>query len=119
MSPRKRRFPMFLKFLLACLMLASLLIVGGIFMVKEQSQFRNRGNFLVKQLRRYEFYQERMGRLLTGTIEILVADPGLRTTLATAGGDVTEIGKGMFERLSSKNGVQPDVFVIFDAQGKQ
>ncbi|MDQ3369015.1 MAG: methyl-accepting chemotaxis protein, partial [Myxococcota bacterium] len=119
MSSRKRRFPMFLKFLLACLMLASLLIVGGIFMVKEQSQFRNRGNFLVKHLRRYEFYQERMGRLLTGTIEILVADPGLRTTLATTGGDVSELGKAMFDRLSSKNGVQPDVFVIFDAQGKQ
>ncbi len=85
MSRGKLRFPMFLKFLLACLLLAGLLIFGGTMVVKKESQFRNRGNFLVKHLRRYEFYQERVGRSMTGTVELLVGDPSLRATLAGLG----------------------------------
>ena len=72
MSRGKLRIPMFVKFLFACLLLAGLLIFGGTMVVKNESQFRNRGNFLVKHLRRYEFYQERVGRGMTGTTELLV-----------------------------------------------
>ena len=122
---RKRRFPMFLKFLLACLLLAGMLIFGGTMVVKDQSTLRSRGNFLVKHLRRYEFYQERVGKGMTGTVELLVGEPALRAAMTppepAAGPDpetVGAIGKGMFERLSSKNSVQPDLFAIFDVNGK-
>ena len=142
MSRGKLRFPMFLKFLLACLVLAGLLIVGGTLVVKKESQFRNRGNFLVKQLRRYEFYQERVGRGMTGTVELLVGDPALRAALsgpsakdppaalpAPAGQPVSvdstrdasplsALAGSIQERLASKNSIQPDVFVVFDANGK-
>ncbi len=150
MSRRRLRFPMFLKFLFACLLLAGLLIFGGTMVVKNESQFRDRGNFLVKQLRRYVFYQERVGRGMTGVVELLAGDPALRAALATAGPgaaapsaplpmaptpgapDAPAVGssaaieppalavlaRSMQERLSSKNSVQPDVFVIFSAAGK-
>ncbi|MBA3542568.1 MAG: hypothetical protein H0T79_23335, partial [Deltaproteobacteria bacterium] len=124
---RRLRFPMFAKFLLACLLLAGLLIYGGTVVVKQESQFRNRGTFLTKQLRRYEFYQERLGRALTGTTEILIGDATLRAALhatetpPAAGApppDLTTVAKSLHARVSEKNGIQPDVFVIFSATGK-
>ncbi len=155
MSRSKLRVPMFLKFLFACLMLAGLLIFGGTMVVKKESQFRNRGNFLVKHLRRYEFYQERVGRGMTGTAEFLAGDPALRAALAGAGQGaalpgpppgtppsatpaqpatapgadaattttselpgLAAIARSMMERLSSKNNVQPDLFLIFNSSGK-
>lgn len=136
---RRLRFPMFLKFLLACLLLAGLLIFGGTMVVKSKATFGNRGNFLAKHLRRYEFYQERVGRGMTGIVELLVGEPALRKALGAAAAppapptppaegapvaapttdaDLVAIGKSMFERLSSKNSVQPDLFAIFSASGK-
>jgi methyl-accepting chemotaxis protein len=109
---------MFLKFLLACLLLAGLLIFGGTMVVKQKSTFLNRGNFLAKHLHRYEFYQERVGRGMTGTVELLAGDPALRAALAIDPPDVAAIGKSMIDRLSSKNSVQPDLFAIFSASGK-
>ncbi|MFN0253302.1 MAG: methyl-accepting chemotaxis protein [Kofleriaceae bacterium] len=81
---RKLRFPMFLKFLLACFLLAGTLIFGGTMVVKDQSTLRSRGNFLVKHLRRYTFYQEKAGKGLTGIVELVVANPALRAALAVA-----------------------------------
>src|SRR5206468_676814 len=46
------RFPMFLKFLVGCLVLAGLLIVGGTYVVKAETRFKSRGNYLQKQARR-------------------------------------------------------------------
>ena len=66
---KKIRFPMFLKFLVACLLLAGLLIFGGTMLVKKESTFRNRGNWLAKHWRRYDFYQERTGRDMTGCMQ--------------------------------------------------
>jgi hypothetical protein len=37
---------MFLKFLVACLTLAGLLIIGGTMVVQSETTFRSRGNFL-------------------------------------------------------------------------
>ena len=66
---RGLRFPMFLKFLLGCLLLAGFLIFGATLLVKSKSTLRSRGNFLAKHLQRSEFYQERSGRTMTGTLE--------------------------------------------------
>ncbi|MBA3455368.1 MAG: HAMP domain-containing protein [Deltaproteobacteria bacterium] len=119
---------MFLKFLLACLVLAGLLVFGGTWLVRSKSQFQNRGNFLVKQLKRYEFYQERAGRALTGTVELLAADPALRAAVASAvtpdaasppASDLASIASSLHERLSSNNSIQPDAMLVFDAHGRQ
>ncbi|MBA3392113.1 MAG: methyl-accepting chemotaxis protein [Deltaproteobacteria bacterium] len=127
MISRKRRFPMFLKFLFACLSLAALLIVGGIFMVKEKSQFQNRGKFMVKHLRRYQFYQERVGRGLTGNAEILAGETAIRNALAAtpaAGPEPTPelsvagVATSMYDRIATKHGIQPDLFAVFSDSGR-
>jgi methyl-accepting chemotaxis protein len=142
------RFPMFLKFLLGCLLLAGFLIFGATLLVKSKSTLRSRGNFLAKHLQRYEFYQERTGRTLTGTLEILVSDANLKAALAVqpreaevpapgAPGSaptappptppavpppqraqIAEVGEAMHKRLMSENGIQPHVFAIFGPTGK-
>ena len=127
MSQRSLRFPMFLKFLLACLLLTGLLVFGGTWLVRSKSQFQNRGNFLVKQLKRYQFYQERSGRALTGSVELLASDPLLRAAVATQTAppttppptELATIASSVYERLSSKNSIQPDVMLVFDASGRQ
>jgi methyl-accepting chemotaxis protein len=125
---RKLRFPMFLKFLLACLVLAGMLIFGGTLLVQKESTFRNRGNWLAKHLRRYVYFQDRVGRDMTGLVGVLVADSGLRAAVgATAGGAVPPeltpppapppslepVAKALYDRLMAKNGLAPDVFVVF------
>ena len=120
MTTRRFRFPLFLKFLFSCLVLTALLIIGGTWLVRSKSQFQNRGNFLVKQLKRYDFYQERVGRALTGTVELLSTDPTLIAAIKPEGrGELPSVATRMFERLSSKNSVQPDAMIVFDGAGEQ
>src|SRR5262245_48032208 len=83
---RKLRFPMFLKFLLACLVLAGMLIFGGTLLVQKESTFRNRGNWLAKHLRRYTYFQDRIGRDMSNLVGLIASDAGLRTAVASAGG---------------------------------
>src|SRR6185436_3202632 len=83
-SAARRRFrvPMFAKFLIGCLSLAAMLIVGGTYVVKKETQLRSRGNYLQKSARRLTGYVERVGQGMTGTLEILAGDPELREALA-------------------------------------
>ena len=135
MSRGKLRFPMFLKFLIGCLALAALLIVGGTYVVKNETQLRARGNYLQKSVRRLQGYTERVGRAMTGTLELLAADPELRAALAgplpstppTASEgaapvprvpDAAAIAKAMYEQLASKNGIQPDLYAVFTPANK-
>ncbi len=118
------RFPMFFKFLLACLLLAGLLVFGGAWLVRIKSEFQDRGNFLVKQLKRYEFYQEKVGRALTGASELLAADDELRRAISKSSPgspseDLVRIARSLYERVSSANSAQPDVMVVFDVRGGQ
>lgn len=129
---RSLRIPMFVKFLAGCLTLAALLIGGGTFVFRKETQRPYQGNFLQKHLRRYQGYEERAGRGMTGALEILADDPRLRAAITGAGapaasGDApagplpptaSTLGEQMFARLSSKNSVQPDFFVIFSARSK-
>ena len=84
MSSRKLRFPMFFKFLLGCLTLAALLIVGGAVVVKNETRLKSRGNYLQKQDRRLEGYTDRVGRDMTGMLEMLASDDELRKAMAQA-----------------------------------
>ena len=49
MTARKLRVPMFFKFLIGCLALAAMLIIGGTFVVRNETRLRSRGNYLQKQ----------------------------------------------------------------------
>jgi methyl-accepting chemotaxis protein len=112
------RVPLFLKFLFSSLLLTALLIVGGAWLVRSKSQFQNRGNFLLKQLKRYEFYQDNAGRAMTGTAELLVADPALVGAIVPEGrAALPAVASRIFEQMSSKNGIQPDVMIVFDVDG--
>ena len=107
MSRKTLRFPMFLKFLVGCFTLAALLIVGGTLVVKNETRFRNRGNFMAKQLRRYHGYEERVGRGMTGTLEVLASSRALAAAMSPppaaegvpAVETVDQVAGGMFERL--------------------
>jgi methyl-accepting chemotaxis protein len=127
MSSRKLRFPMFFKFLLGCLTLAALLIIGGTFVVKNQTRFKSRGNYLQKQDRRLEGYTDRVGRDMTAMLEMLASDDELRKAMAqaadptpaaaataAAGSEAATLhAKQMYDALSAKNGLVPDVFALF------
>jgi len=129
MSSRKLRFPMFFKFLLGCLTLAALLIIGGALVVRNETRLRSRGNYLQKQERRLEGYTDRVGRDMTATLELLADDDELRKAMtqaaetapaqaasAAAGSEsATQHAKQMYDALSSKNGLGPDVFALFTA----
>ena len=78
MTRRRLRFPMFFKFLVGCLALAALLIIGGTFVVRNETRLRSRGNYLQKQDRRLDGYLDRVGRDMTATLELLVSDDELR-----------------------------------------
>jgi len=129
MTSRKLRFPMFFKFLVGCLALAALLIVGGTFVVKNETRLRSRGNYLQKQERRLAGYTERVGRDMTAILELLASDDELRKAMnqaadpaaptAAAGNDAAiQHAREMYEALSSKNGIRPDVFALFSAANR-
>jgi methyl-accepting chemotaxis protein len=146
MTSRKLRFPMFFKFLVGCLALAALLIVGGTFVVKNETRLRSRGNYLQKQDRRLEGYTERVGRDMTAILELLASDDELRKAMAQAAeppapqvratpvapGGPAEAASGeklgyaaavaharqMYQALSSQNGLQPDVFALFTTSNR-
>ena len=42
---RKLRFPMFFKFLLGCLTLAALLIIGGTYVIKNKTQLKSQAAY--------------------------------------------------------------------------
>jgi methyl-accepting chemotaxis protein len=145
MTARTLRVPMFFKFLIGCLALAALLIVGGAFVVRNETRLRSRGNYLQKQDRRLYGYLERVGRDMTATLELLVTDEELREAMAQAaraaaepevpraragaapaagappgatGAEAAdraaiEHARQMYEALSSKAGLRPDVFALF------
>ena len=137
MNRKKLRFPMFFKFLVGCLVLAGLLIAGGTWFVQSETRFRNRGNWLAKHLRRYHGYADRVGKAMTGTLEILTTDQRLVAALSRpeaeappAGGpdpaapaapvaapDARALGEEMYARVTSNYGLKPDLFVVFTAGG--
>ena len=117
MSRKRLRFPMFLKFLVGCLTLAALLIVGGAYVVRNETQLRSRGNYLQKAARRLHGYEDRVGRDMTATVELLVADGELRAAVAGATPELAVHAKAMWDALSSKTGMQPELFAVVDAAG--
>jgi methyl-accepting chemotaxis protein len=127
---RTLRFPMFAKFLVACLTLAGLLIVGGTMVVREQTRPSTRAPFLQRAIKRYLAYQERVGLAMTGTVEIVAGEPALREALLGRTAPPAEgtiglpqpqpaaIAEDIYKRLSSENGLKPDVFAVFTVKNE-
>jgi methyl-accepting chemotaxis protein len=129
---RRLRFPLFFKFLLGCLTLAALLIIGGTYVVRNETRLKSRGNYLAKQARRLDGYTERVGRDMTGTLALLVDDDELRKAMAAAassapaaaqaaqaGNDAAiQHAREMYGALTSKNGLQADIFALFNAENR-
>jgi methyl-accepting chemotaxis protein len=116
------RFPMFLKFWVGCAALAGLLIAGGVLVVRSETRMKSRGNYLEKHFKRYQEYQEGVGRAVSSVADALASDLRLRQALsggAPADGTpgAPALAQEMHEQISGKNGIRPDLFVVFDQQG--
>ncbi|HEY0193913.1 MAG TPA: HAMP domain-containing methyl-accepting chemotaxis protein, partial [Kofleriaceae bacterium] len=130
--PRKLRFPLFFKFLIGCLALAALLIVGGTLVVRNETRLKSRGNYLQKQARRLDGYTDRVGRDMTVMLSLLVSDEELKKAMTAAGDPRPEAAaaaqaaneaaiqhaKEMYDALSAKSGLAPDVFALFTTTNK-
>jgi methyl-accepting chemotaxis protein len=120
---------MFWKFLAGCLTLAALLIFGGYMVVRGESGMKSRGDYLAKHFKRYLNYQDGLGRAVSSVTDREAHEPELRKALTPrpnedGTGTTTNPAKAaalltdVFEILSGKNSLQPDVMVLFDAKGK-
>ncbi len=113
---------MFFKFLVGCLTLAALLIIGGTYVVKNETRLKSRGNYLQKQDRRLDGYIARAGRDMTGTLELLASDAEVRTAMASASptgvAEAAGHAREMYQALAGKNGLKPDVFALFTPANK-
>jgi methyl-accepting chemotaxis protein len=117
------RFPMFLKFWIGCAALAALLIAGGVLVVRSETRMRSRGAYLDKHFKRYQEYQEGLGKAVSSVAEVLAADRNLRRALAGggtadetagAGESAAAVAEAMYEQLSGKNAIRPDLFLVID-----
>jgi methyl-accepting chemotaxis protein len=129
------RIPMFVKFLVGCLLLASFLIIGSTYVFEQETRLRSRGNFLAKSVRRLQGYTERVGRGMTGQVELLASDVELRRALTPTGApppvdpkaepppaaprlDPGARAAQMNEYMMGKNGLKPEVFALFTPSNK-
>ncbi len=120
------RFPMFLKFWVGCSILAALLIVGGVLVVRSETRQRTRTYYLEKHFKRFLEYQQSIGRAISSVGELIAGDPRVRQAVAGggAGGGAAEgaapaapaVAEQLFAELSGKNGIRPDLFMLFDQQ---
>ena len=129
MTKSKRRVPMFLKFWVGCSTLATLLIIGGLLVVRSETKMKSRGDYLAKHFKRYEQYQEGLGQAVSSVATIMATDGQLIAALsptsptpapitgeaASSPSDPQALAEGLFQRVSGKNAVRPDLFVVFDS----
>ncbi len=121
MTRKRVRVPMFVKFLVGCLTLAGLLIIGGTYVVKRQTRLKSRGNYLASHLRRLNGYVEKVGQGMTGTAEMIANDTEVREAMAAvppAVDPAPAVAKLAYDSLSSNHGLRPDLFALFTATGR-
>ena len=124
MSRRGLRIPMFVKFLVGCLTLAALLIVGGTLVVKDQTRLKSRGNFLQKQVRRLNGFVDTIGNAMTGALEHITAESDVRAAFTGKTVDGSKPNDPVaqaieeYEGLNTKHGIQPDIYVWFTEANK-
>lgn len=114
------RFPMFLKFWIGCTVLAAILIVGGLLVVQKETRTHAPNFYLAKHLRRYLAYVDGVGRAQSSVAELVAQDPRLERALAptaAAPEPAAEVATDLYQRLSDKGGIEPDLFLVFDQSG--
>ena len=121
---------MYWKFFLGCGALAGLLIYGGYRVVHNKTKMKSRGDYLAKHFNRYENYQNGLGRAVSSAADREANDPTLRramtpqppaadgTVPTSAGPSASSIVERAFEVHSGKNGIRPDLMMLFDKNGK-
>jgi methyl-accepting chemotaxis protein len=124
------RIPMFVKFLVGCLLLAAFLIIGSTYVFEQETRLRSRGNFLAKSVRRLHGYTERVGRGMTGQVELLANDIELHRAFAPVvppadpkqepapRPDPAVRAAQMNEHMMGKNGLKPELFALFTPGNK-
>lgn len=131
---RRLRFPMIAKFFVGCFVLAGLLVSAGAYLLHQESKMKSRGDYLKKHFERYLAYQEGVGASVSTVADLLAHDDELRRALsgpvampappdgqpavAPEGRDSSAMAESMFKRLSGKNSVRPDLFVVVDRSGR-
>jgi methyl-accepting chemotaxis protein len=129
------RFPMFLKFLVGCVLLAGFLILGSTYVFQQETRQRSRGNYLAKSSRRLAGYMDRVGRAMTGQLELLAADSELHRAFVPdkqppaadpkappppppEARDPVETAEHIHKQLQGNNGLKPDLFAVFTPNNK-
>ncbi len=121
---KRTRIPMFFKFLVGCLTLAAMLILGGAWVVQSETKMKSRGNYLTKHYKRYAKYQEGLGRGVSSAADRIAQTPQLRVLLASTDTveeaapaaptpSAAQIAATEFDLLSGKRGLQPSLMVVF------
>jgi methyl-accepting chemotaxis protein len=113
------RFPMFLKFWVGCTVLATLLIVGGLLVVQSETRTLNRTSLIERHFERYTKYQEGLGRAASSVTELIAHDAALAQAIAAPAPDgrtAKQVAEAVFEEISGKSALRPNLFVVFGAQ---
>jgi methyl-accepting chemotaxis protein len=128
---------MFLKFLVGCLLLATALIVGGIYVVRSETQRAARSSYVEEQANRYLAALGWMGRALGSVTDVLAHDAELARALAApatgapgpaapagavapgaAGASpAAAVAAALHERVAGRSDLPVTMFAVFDAAG--
>jgi len=120
MARRSLRFPIFWKILIGVLLVAGGLLWGSAWFTQRiSSQTTGRSQALSRHYKRYLAYQEAWGRTIQAALEVVADDEALREAIEANQAEVaTRAASAMNDVLSRKDSIRPDVFLVFDAEGK-
>jgi methyl-accepting chemotaxis protein len=120
MARRSFRFPIFWKILIGILLVSGGLLFGSAWFTQRIStQTTGRSQALSRHFKRYLAYQEAWGRTIQAALEVIADDDSLREAIeANQAEAATRAAAVMNDILSRKDSIHPDVFLVFDAEGK-
>ncbi len=135
------RFRIFWKILLSCLLLSGLMISLSYGYALYRMSSHGRGRYLEPYFKRYQRFQAEIGEVVSSMTEVLADDEALRVNLSPpteearmgqqmigAGSMPSGPTEGMLKRataraadmydgLSGKNAMRPEIFLVFDRNG--
>lgn len=87
---KARRFPIFFKILLACAVLAGLLVTGSFVFTKYQIEQQGRGKYLAKHAARYRMYEQSVGEAIGAMTRLLAQDDEIAAAVLAARSEATD-----------------------------
>jgi methyl-accepting chemotaxis protein len=120
MARKSFRFPIFWKILIGVLLVAGGLLWGSAWFTQRiSSQTTGRSQALSRHYKRYLAYQEAWGRTIQAALEVVADDEALREAIEASQAEAaTRAASAVNDVLSRKDSIRPDVFLVFDAEGK-